>query len=163
MESLPDIEAVIDSLLKPPGVCYGREEALLAEHLARAGIDQPRHDRDARAQEYLEVHGTEEFPSLLPRRVLRVLPELRRNIEEWWPKMEAMPRTLIHNDCNPRNLCLRKVGKKRQLVAYDWEVSRPWSLPARPRRVPHLHLGRRDSGRGRALHRASPLKARDSR
>ena len=28
-------------------------------------------------------------------------------IDDWWPALEAGPRTLIHNDFNPRNVCLR--------------------------------------------------------
>ena len=32
-----------------------------------------------------------------------------------------MPRTLVHNDFNPRNIALRAEG--RQLVAYDWELA----------------------------------------
>ena len=32
-----------------------------------------------------------------------------------------MPRTLVHNDFNPRNIALRADGL--QLVAYDWELA----------------------------------------
>lgn len=32
--------------------------------------------------------------------------------------------TLIHNDCNPRNLCLRKSdGRKHRTCLYDWELA----------------------------------------
>jgi aminoglycoside phosphotransferase (APT) family kinase protein len=31
-----------------------------------------------------------------------------------------MPRTLVHNDFNPRNIALRRDGR---LVAYDWELA----------------------------------------
>ena len=118
-----DIEAVIDGLAELHSVWYGREEALLAEPWLGPVMTSQDMIEMRGLWEALEVHGTEEFPSLLPRRVLQYYLSFVRNIEEWWPKMEAMPRTLIHNDCNPRNLCLRKVGKKRQLVAYDWELA----------------------------------------
>jgi aminoglycoside phosphotransferase (APT) family kinase protein len=34
-----------------------------------------------------------------------------------------MPRTLVHNDFNPRNLCLRDGERGLQLCAYDWELA----------------------------------------
>ena len=39
---------------------------------------------------------------------------------KWWAELVAMPRTLVHNDFNPRNIALRKGGG---LVAYDWELA----------------------------------------
>jgi thioester reductase-like protein len=40
-------------------------------------------------------------------------------IPGWWPALEAAPRTLIHHDFNPRNICLRNGA----LCAYDWELA----------------------------------------
>ena len=34
-----------------------------------------------------------------------------------------MPVTLIHNDCNPRNIALRRDGDGYRLCAYDWELA----------------------------------------
>ena len=39
---------------------------------------------------------------------------------KWWAELMAMPRTLVHNDFNPRNIALRKGGG---LVAFDWELA----------------------------------------
>jgi thioester reductase-like protein len=44
-------------------------------------------------------------------------------IEEWWPHLEAQTATLIHNDFNPRNVCLRPAGQGVRLCAYDWELA----------------------------------------
>ena len=46
---------------------------------------------------------------------------LLSRLEKWWPALEAGPRTLIHNDFNPRNVCLR--GPEATLCAYDWELA----------------------------------------
>ena len=60
------------------------------------------------------------------------------NIEELWTPLLAAQKTLVHNDCNPRNLCLHlpistSIQKKsssvpfsdsRILCIYDWELSR---------------------------------------
>ncbi|WBO83291.1 aminoglycoside phosphotransferase family protein [Hymenobacter yonginensis] len=37
--------------------------------------------------------------------------------------LDARPRTLIHNDLNPRNTCFRGAGASLQLSAYDWELA----------------------------------------
>jgi hypothetical protein len=42
-------------------------------------------------------------------------------IDRWWPALERGPRTLIHHDFNPRNVCLR--GPDETLCAYDWELA----------------------------------------
>ena len=41
----------------------------------------------------------------------------------WAPALESVPRTLIHNDFNPRNVALRTTVDGPQLVAYDWELA----------------------------------------
>ncbi len=35
------------------------------------------------------------------------------------------PQTLVHNDCNPRNMCLRKAPASNlpKLCLYDWELA----------------------------------------
>jgi thioester reductase-like protein len=43
--------------------------------------------------------------------------------ERWAPALEALPRTLIHNDFNSRNVALRHTVSGLQLVAYDWELA----------------------------------------
>lgn len=55
--------------------------------------------------------------------------------------LDAAPQTMIHNDCNPRNICLRKLAQstnapqephnstgcpyedQRHLCIYDWELA----------------------------------------
>src|SRR5260221_8786615 len=39
------------------------------------------------------------------------------------PALDAAPQTLIHNDFNPRNVCLRSVEGGWQVCAYDWELA----------------------------------------
>ena len=34
-----------------------------------------------------------------------------------------MPHTLIHNDCNPRNLAFRQTDGRHRLCLYDWELA----------------------------------------
>ncbi len=44
-------------------------------------------------------------------------------VERWWRPLETLPRTLIHNDFNPRNICLRDTVDGPALTAYDWELA----------------------------------------
>lgn len=45
------------------------------------------------------------------------------DLDSWWPRWMAMPRTLIHNDFNPRNLAFRRSPQGSILCAYDWELA----------------------------------------
>jgi hypothetical protein len=42
---------------------------------------------------------------------------------EWWRILESQPQTLIHNDFNPRNVCLKADASGLVLCAYDWELA----------------------------------------
>jgi thioester reductase-like protein len=53
----------------------------------------------------------------------RIHSELADSVSAWWPTLEAIPSTLIHNDCNPRNLGLRRTPDGLRLVAFDWELA----------------------------------------
>ncbi len=66
----------------------------------------------------------EEFPEWFSKHDLKLHRQLVSNIPRWWKPIEEMPRTLIHNDFNPRNVALRPTrdgGVK--LCAYDWELA----------------------------------------
>jgi NADP-dependent 3-hydroxy-3-methylglutaryl-CoA reductase len=73
--------------------------------------------------EALAVHAAEEFPVWFTRRDLRRQLGMVETVLEWWPELEAMPRTLIHNDFNPRNLTFRRMETELRLCAYDWELA----------------------------------------
>ncbi len=44
-------------------------------------------------------------------------------LADGWPGAPAMPRTLIHHDCNPRNLTFLRTPDGLELCAYDWELA----------------------------------------
>jgi thioester reductase-like protein len=55
------------------------------------------------------------------------LPALHREvidrIPEWRRALDEIPQTLVHNDFNPRNVCLRDRGARFTLCAFDWELA----------------------------------------
>lgn len=48
----------------------------------------------------------------------------------WMPRYARQPTTLIHNDCNPRNMAFRREGKNLRTCWYDWELC-AWAPPQR--------------------------------
>ena len=46
-----------------------------------------------------------------------------QNLGRSWTMIESMPRTLIHNDFNSRNIALRRTSAGLRLCAYDWELA----------------------------------------
>lgn len=70
----------------------------------------------------LALNAAEELSELVTPADLEQHRALIRSVGDWWGRLEALPRTLIHNDFNPRNLALRRTPQGPRLVAYDWEL-----------------------------------------
>jgi thiamine kinase-like enzyme len=66
-------------------------------------------------------HNAAEYPHWVDPLTLSRLRHAAATVPDWWHELEALPRTLVHNDFNPRNLALRTGSG--QLVAYDWELA----------------------------------------
>ena len=118
-----EIETALQGAADFHSVWYGREEDLsrlpwLGVVPAAAAMSEM-----VPLWEALSIHCAEEFPDWFEKEDKAIHRELIRNIPQWWPRIEAMPRTLVHNDFNPRNLCFRKTAAGLNLVAYDWELA----------------------------------------
>ncbi len=44
-------------------------------------------------------------------------------IPDYWSELETLPKTLVHNDLNPRNTCFKSVGDAAVFCVYDWELA----------------------------------------
>jgi thioester reductase-like protein len=71
----------------------------------------------------LADHAAPAFRGWAGPRFVRTHARLAASPREWWPGLETVPRTLIHNDFNPRNIGIRRVPDGTRLVAYDWELA----------------------------------------
>jgi aminoglycoside phosphotransferase (APT) family kinase protein len=69
----------------------------------------------------LAHHAAPLFSSWADAEITTIHRHLVSSVDRWWTALEAGPRTLIHNDFNPRNICLR--GEAATLCAYDWELA----------------------------------------
>jgi thioester reductase-like protein len=71
----------------------------------------------------LADHAAPMFASWTGGAIARQQHALVDRMAEWRPILDASPQTLIHNDFNPRNICLKPDGDGWRLCAYDWELA----------------------------------------
>ena len=62
-------------------------------------------------------------PDLYPAERVAKMQSVIASIPDYWEALEAMPKTLIHNDLNPRNTCFKTNAGKLLFCVYDWELS----------------------------------------
>ena len=74
-------------------------------------------------------NASQNFPNLYsPTRKAR-LQKAIDSIPTYWQELEKMPKTLVHNDCNPRNICFKRTGSGTgSFCLYDWELA-TWHVP----------------------------------
>ncbi|MGH2950684.1 MAG: phosphotransferase, partial [Solirubrobacterales bacterium] len=115
------IEAAVNGIAGVHATWLGREAELLAEGWLGPVTGSAEMARMADLWLVLAEHNAAEHPKLLDADATARIRRWATSAGEWWRELEALPRTLVHNDFNPRNIALRPGG--RQLVAYDWELA----------------------------------------
>jgi hypothetical protein len=68
-------------------------------------------------------HNARQFPAVFTTDRVGRLSSAIEQLAYFWSAIEAAPRTLVHNDFNLRNVCLRPIGDAHRLCAYDWELA----------------------------------------
>lgn len=63
------------------------------------------------------------FHEWLGQEVVGLQREFIEDIGGWWSELQDMPRTLIHQDFNPRNIAFRHDRSGPRLCVYDWELA----------------------------------------
>ncbi|MEU0213343.1 hypothetical protein [Streptomyces canus] len=101
------------------GHWLGRDEELLAEGWLRQVSEPALLAKSAELWEALVRHAAADQPHLLDAGRRDLVLGIVRDAGDWTQEMYALPRTLIHNDFNPRNLAMRD----GRLIAYDWELA----------------------------------------
>lgn len=117
------LEVVLRDLAELHAVWYQREDELLAQPWL--GPVPNREDMAAATDlwQTMAEHGALHFPAWFSERDLARHFQLIEEIEARWSLIESLPRTLVHNDFNPRNLALRRTRWGLRLCAYDWELA----------------------------------------
>jgi len=117
------IEAAVRGIADLHALWYAREPDLMAQPwlgsvFTAAGMAQMKELWLALA-DHSERHFTEAAGfSIRP-----LQQALIAGVGHWWRPLETLPRTLIHNDFNPRNIAFRRTGDGLRLCAYDWELA----------------------------------------
>ena len=71
----------------------------------------------------LVSHAGEEFPEWFQFEDVDACRRIITRMAGWYKELESMPRCLVHNDFNPRNIAFRREGDELTLCAYDWELA----------------------------------------
>lgn len=71
----------------------------------------------------LLAHHANEFPDLYTPQRVELLEKAIAAIPQAWIKLDKAPHTLVHNDFNLRNCCLRPTPEGLRLCVYDWELA----------------------------------------
>jgi thioester reductase-like protein len=122
-----EIDAAIDGLAALHSVWLGRETELRIKpwigHVPHASSMRDMTD----LWSALADHAAPAFSGWADPGIVAIHQRLSHHAADWWQVLDEGPRTLIHNDFNPRNICLRRPADSRthklRLCAYDWELA----------------------------------------
>lgn len=115
------IEAAVRGLAQIHSVWYRREAELKRQRWLAPGAERLLEARPLWRE--LACFSAEGFSRAVGEDIAPLLRNLVEDADRWWPECVAMPRSLIHNDFNPRNLALRRGPRGPVLCAYDWELA----------------------------------------
>jgi thioester reductase-like protein len=119
----PYIEAAVRALGEIHAIWYEKEEEL--ENANWLGRVMTSKDVTSMHELWaaLALHSHQYFSEWLCTSTTVIQDKLVETVDEWWPALENMSRTLIHHDFNPRNIAFRETGQGPQLCVYDWELA----------------------------------------
>lgn len=63
------------------------------------------------------------LPELYTQENKAMLERAIEKVPDYWSEIQKMPKTLIHNDFNPRNICFKRKNGQPYLCLYDWELA----------------------------------------
>lgn len=117
------IDAALTGIAEVHSIWYGREQELRQKPWLSNAPTQQSMMKKLRLWEMLGVHASEEFPEWFTPKDMEAFRSVIYTLPEWYAEIDRMPKTLIHNDFNPRNICFRKTDGGPVLCAYDWELA----------------------------------------
>lgn len=120
----PDhIFAALDGIAELHSIWLGREDELSQQPWLPYPPTAERMQAASPFWDLLAVQAREEFPEWFYASDLTLFRRVLSELPQWWGDLDGMPKTLIHNDFNPRNLAFRPVPEGRRLCVYDWELA----------------------------------------
>lgn len=104
----------------------GRDEEILAQPWIAANAAGPGVPAMMQWWHALARFATVDFSTWLGENAQIRFDALHASMPSWWSELCAMPRTLIHNDFNPRNLGFRRAtagDPNPRACVFDWELA----------------------------------------
>lgn len=120
--SLDFVHAAIDGAAEFHSVWYRREAELMAQPWLAPVRDSRRLTEMRPLWSALADHARRHSPAWGEATLVRVHRRLVECVAEWSVPLTRLPRTLIHNDFNPRNIAILTESELR-LCAFDWELA----------------------------------------
>ena len=122
------INSVIEGIARVHSVWFARTEELEKKHWIGTVQNSQLMTDMSDLWKQLGIHAADEFPEWFVGKDLAHILRMVRHVGQWWADIDEMPKTLIHNDFNPRNICLRNSQADEdtfgyRLCAYDWELA----------------------------------------
>lgn len=117
------IKTAISGIAGFHSIWYGQNEQLEELSFISHAPNKENMKEKIRLWELLGVHTREEYPELFSEEDMLLHRKRVYDIESWYDEIDNMPKTVIHNDFNPRNIAFRKQDGELQLCAYDWELA----------------------------------------
>ena len=117
------IHAALDGLAQIQAVWFGREAHLASRPWIGHVATSDSMVAMTPLWRALASHATPYLIEWADASIVRRQRTLVESVGDWWPSLEASPRTLIHNDFSPRNVAIRDLGGVPRLCAYDWELA----------------------------------------
>lgn len=68
-------------------------------------------------------NAADKFPELYDPLRVKTMRNAIQEIPNYWQQLEKLPKTLVHNDFNPRNSCFKTQNGEIEFCLYDWELA----------------------------------------
>jgi hypothetical protein len=121
--SINDIKVALSGIARFHSLYLGRTNDLVNEQPWFKGMDQKHMVKLQPLWRALVKQNASEFPEMWTPERSHLASSIIDQVPQIFQQLDFAPQTLIHNDFNPRNICLRPIANSRQLCAYDWELA----------------------------------------
>ena len=117
------IEAALDGAAQLHAVWLGREAELRAQPWLGHPPSRATAERKQALYRSLLQYASQELPELFGSDTIARFSRYIDEAPKDWEQLQALPRALVHQDFNPRNMAFRRAPAGLRLCVYDWELA----------------------------------------